>query len=102
MKLDVYRSCSRQEKREVLDAFWRTHARPSTRIRQAATQYGPYAVICLSAVALELALVIVVSIHRAFVVGGLAILLEAVVLASLVWAVVRSRALKSASDLFKN
>ncbi len=99
MKLDVYQSCSRREKREVLDAFWRSHTQPTSRIHQAATQYGPYAVICLAAVALELALVIFVTIHRAFVVGWLAVLLEAVVLASLCWAVVRSRALSNASDL---
>ena len=102
MKLDVYQSCSRREKREVLDAFWRSHTQPTSRIHQAATQYGPYAVICLVAVALELALVIVVSIHRAFVVGWLAVLLEAVVLTSLWWAVVRCRALKNPSGVSEN
>lgn len=102
MKLDVYQSCSRAEKREVLDAFWRAHTRPSSRIHRAANQYGFYAVICLVAVALELALVIFVANRRAFVVGWLAVLLEAAVLLSLWWAVVRCRALRNSIDNSKN
>jgi hypothetical protein len=97
VKLDVYRSCSRQEKREVLEAFWRTSAHPSSRILEAAYQYGPYAVLCLLAVAAELLVVILVSIDRAVVIGILAALLEAFVLWSLWWAVVRYRAIKGES-----
>lgn len=78
----------------MLDAFWHTNAQPSSRIHQAAFQYGPYAVIALVAVAMELALVIAVSIHRAMVVGWLAVLFEAVVLLSLWWAMVRNRAVR--------
>ncbi len=94
MKLDVYRSCSRAEKREVLDAFWRRNAQPTSRIREATNQYGPYAVICLVAVALELAVVIFVSIDRAVVIGALAILFEALDVLSLWWAVVRYRTIR--------
>ncbi|MGA2294808.1 MAG: hypothetical protein ABSG24_06235 [Acidimicrobiales bacterium] len=93
MKLDVYRSCSRQEKRDVLEAFWRRGVTPSPRIHEAAHQYGPYAVLCLVAVALELAFMLVVTLHRAIVVGSLAAALEALVLVSLWWALVRYRAL---------
>jgi hypothetical protein len=94
VKLDVYRSCSRQEKRQVLDAFWRTNAHPTSRIHEAAAQYGPYAVLSLLAVATELLVVILVSIDRAVVIGVLAILLEAFVLWSLWRAITRSRAIR--------
>jgi hypothetical protein len=94
VKLDVYRSCSRQEKRQVLEAFWRTNAQPTSRIHEAAVQYGPYAVLSLLAVAAELLVVILVSIDRAVVIGVLAILLEAFVLWSLWWAITRSRAIR--------
>jgi uncharacterized membrane protein YhaH (DUF805 family) len=97
MKLDVYRSCSRQEKQEVLNAFWHRNVQPSSRIHRAAYQYGPYAVLCLVAVALELALVIAVTIHRALVVGSIAIVIEALVMLSLWWAIVRWRAVKAPS-----
>jgi hypothetical protein len=94
VKLDVYRSCSRQEKGQVLDTFWRSHVKSSERIRLAAVQYGPYAVICLVAVALELAVIIGLSLSRADVIGIIAIVLEAVTVASLWWAVVRTRAVR--------
>jgi hypothetical protein len=94
MKLDVYRSCSRHEKRQVLETFWHAHVESSTRIRDAAVQYGPYAVACLVAVAAELVVVIVASAHRALVISWIAVVVEAVVVLSLWWAVVRSRALK--------
>jgi hypothetical protein len=94
MKLDVYRSCTRHEKRQVLEAFWHSHVESSTRIRDAAIQYGPYAVACLAAVAAELVVVIVASAHRAFVISWIAVVVEAVVVLSLWWAVVRSRALR--------
>jgi phospholipase/lecithinase/hemolysin len=94
VKLDVYRSCSRQEKRQVLDAFWRTNVHPTNRIHDAAAQYGPYAVLSLLAVAAELLVVILVSIDRALVISVIAILLEAFVLWSLWWAITRSRAIR--------
>jgi uncharacterized membrane protein YhaH (DUF805 family) len=95
MKLDVYRSCSRQEKQEVLNAFWHRNVQPSSRIHQAAFQYGPYAVLCLVAVALELAFVIAITINRALVVGWIAIVLEGLVVLSLWWAVQRWREVKT-------
>jgi hypothetical protein len=94
MKLDVYRSCSRHEKRQVLEAFWHSHVESSVRIRDAAIQYGPYAVACLVAVAAELVVVIIASAHRAVVISWIAVLVEVVVVFSLWWAVVRSRALR--------
>jgi hypothetical protein len=94
MKLNVYQSCSREEKRDVLEAFWRRSATPSARILQAACQYGPFAMLCILAVALELALVVVVSLHRAIVVGSIAATLEVLVLVSLGWALVRWRTIR--------
>ncbi len=94
MKLDVYRSCSRQEKGLVLDAFWRANVKSSERIHLAAVQYGPYAVLCLLAVAVELAIIIGLSLSRVDVIGVVAIILEAVAVASLWWAMVRTRAVR--------
>jgi hypothetical protein len=51
-------------------------------------------VLCLLAVAAELLVVILVSIDRAVVIGALAALVEAFVLWSLWWAIVRYRAIK--------
>ncbi|MCU1362243.1 MAG: hypothetical protein JWM55_71 [Acidimicrobiaceae bacterium] len=94
MRLDVYRSCSRQEKVQVLEAFWRSHVKSSDRIHLAAVQYGPYAVICLVAVAVELAVIIALALSRAIVIGLIAILLEVVAVTSLWWALVRTRAVR--------
>jgi hypothetical protein len=94
MKLDVYRSCSRQEKGQVLDTFWRTNVESTERIHRAAVQYGPYAVICLLAMALELAVIIGLSISRADVIGAIAAVFEAVTVVSLWWALVRTRAIR--------
>lgn len=96
MKLDVYRSCSFREKREVLDAFWRTKGASSPRIEEAARQYGPYAVVSLVVIALELAVVLAVSIDRGLAIAWIAGPLELVTLASTWWAVVRDRALRAA------
>jgi hypothetical protein len=94
VKLDVYRSCSRKEKGQVLDTFWRSNVKSSERIHLAAVQYGPYAVICLVAVALELAVIIGLAMSRADVIGIIAIVLEIVALPSLWWALVRTRAVR--------
>jgi hypothetical protein len=98
MKLDVYQSCTRSEKRDVLNKFWHSDVQSSDRIKQAAIQYGPYAVICIVAVALELGFVIVVTIRRAFLVGWFAAVLEAFALWSLWWSVVRWRAIKTETN----
>jgi Flp pilus assembly protein TadB len=94
VKLDVYLSCSFREKREVLDAFWRTKVNPSERINQAAVQYGPWAIICIAIVVLELAVLIaLLGAHGSPWVWA-AGLVEAAVILSLWWAMVRYRALK--------
>jgi uncharacterized membrane protein YkgB len=94
VKLDVYRSCSRHEKGQVLDTFWRRNVDSSERIHRAAVQYGPYAVICLVAVALELGVIISLAMSRASIIGAIAIVLEVVTVASLWWALVRTRAVR--------
>lgn len=57
-------------------------------------QYGPFAVVSLGAVLVELAVVIAVSLHRAPVVGWLAVVIEVIVLFSLWWSLVRFRAIR--------
>jgi hypothetical protein len=94
VKLDVYRSCSSAEKRDVLNTFWHTNVSASPRIHQAATEYGPYAALCLVAMALELAFVISFSLHRAVIIGAFAVLFEALVVLSLGWSLFRWRELK--------
>ena len=94
MKLDVYRSCTRKEKMDVLNTFWRRNVEAPSRTREAALQYGPVAVACLIAIAVELAVVISVAITRAYVIGAVAIVCEALVVWSLWWALVRTRDIK--------
>lgn len=79
---------------EVLNTFWRRNVDAPSRIKEAARQYGPVAVLCLVAIAAELALVIGVSISRSFVVGTLAVAAEVLAMLSLWWAVVRTREVK--------
>jgi hypothetical protein len=94
VKLDIYRSCTRSEKMEVLDTFWRRNHEAPSRIKEAALQYGPFAVACLIAIAAEVAFVIALTISRAYVVGIAAVLCEVLVLWSLWWALVRTRDIK--------
>jgi len=95
MKLDVYRGCSRQEKREVLGTFWRASSQGSTRIVEAAQQYGAYAVVYVAAIAFEVLVVMVAGFLHARLVGWLALGAEVFVLWSLWWSVVRFRALRT-------
>ena len=92
--MDVYRSCSRSEKRDVLGVFWHRGVDASDRIRVAALQYAPWAIVCLVVLAFELVPVIVLSIGHVDVLGAIAIALEALVLLSLGWAVVRFQELR--------
>lgn len=69
----------------------------SARIHEAALQYGPFAVLSLGAVVVELAVVIAASLHRAPVVGWLAVAFEFIVLLSLWWSLVRFRAIRDAA-----
>jgi hypothetical protein len=94
MKLDVYRSCNWREKRQVLEAFWSSRVESTGRIHEAAVQYAPYAVASLVIVALELVVVFIAALSRVAVISWIALVVEAVVIASLWWAVLRSRALK--------
>jgi hypothetical protein len=94
VNIDVYRSCTFKEKRDVLNVFWRTNVESTTRIGEAAVQYGYYAVICLAVVMLEVALILVVALnHNAFV-AGFSAAAELFVLWSTWWALKRFRLLR--------
>ena len=93
MKLDIYRSCSWSEKREVLDAFWRSGDHASAKIDEAALQYGPLAILSLVIV-----VIVAVTLGRGYAWGWLAVASEAVVIASLWRSVVRWRVLRSGSS----
>ena len=96
VKLDVYRSCTWREKRDVLNAFWRSNVESTPRISEAALQYGYYALIAMAVIILELALVIAALIgHRSMfaVVGAF---FEVFMLGGTRWAVLRYRTLKAA------
>jgi hypothetical protein len=94
MRLDVYRSCTWREKRQVLEAFWSSRVASTGRIHEAAVQYAPYAVVSLAIVAIELVVVFIAALTRVEVMSWIALAAEAVVIPSLWWAIVRSRALK--------
>jgi hypothetical protein len=95
VNIDVYRSCTFKEKRDVLNVFWRANVDTTTRIREAAVQYGYYAVICLIVVIMELALILAVALmHNSFV-AGISAAAELFVLWSTWWALKRYRILKS-------
>ncbi len=95
MNLDVYRSCSWREKRDVLNVFWCRDVDASTRLREAALQYGYYAVICLGVVVLEVALILAVALGDSPFVAGLSAAGELFMIWSTWWAVKRYRVLKS-------
>jgi len=57
-----------EEKRDVLNVFWRTNVDATSRIVVAAAQYGYYAVISLVVVMAEVALILWVGLeHNALV-----------------------------------
>jgi hypothetical protein len=95
MNLDVYRGCSFKEKRDVLNAFWRSGVEATPRITEAAVQYGYYTLICLGVIVAELALILVVAISHGSFVEWLSAIGELFVLWSTWWAVKRYRTLKS-------
>jgi len=95
VNIDIYRACTWQEKRDVLNVFWRTNVETTPRIREAAVQYGYYAVICLAVVMLELALIVVVGIDHNTLVAGLSAAAELFMIWSTWWAIRRYRTLKS-------
>ena len=81
----------------MLNAFWRSSGHPSSRINEAALQYGPFAALCLFIVVLEVVPLLAVSIDRGYAWSWLFGAFEAGILLSLWWCVVRLRALQSLS-----
>jgi hypothetical protein len=94
MSLGVYRSCSRSEKRDVLEAFWRRNVNAPDRILHAALEYGPWAVLCCVVLSLEPVPVLALSIGRVNALAVAAVAVESTLLVSLSWAVVRTTALR--------
>ncbi len=94
MHVDVYRSCTWREKREVLNVFWRSNVDATSRIVEASVQYGYYAVICLVVVMLEIALILVVGVDHNALVAGLSALAELFMIWSTWWAIKRYRRLR--------
>ena len=101
MALDVYRSCTRHERREVLTSFWRSQRSPSERINQAALQYGPYAIASIAVIALELLLVGVIAIVHARNWGWIAGLSALVMMVALRWAIAKYATLKRVVAIFE-
>lgn len=94
MKLDVYRSCSWKEKRDVLNVFWRTNVDASSRIVEASVQYDWYAIICLVVVMVEVAFILGVALDRNALIVALTVLAELFTIWSTWWAIKRFRVLK--------
>jgi hypothetical protein len=94
VNIDVYRSCSWREKRDVLNVFWRSDVEASSRLVKAAVQYGYYCLICLFVVILEVAVIFVVGLSRNTFVAGFAAASELFMFWSTWWAVKRYRILK--------
>jgi len=92
--LDAYRSCSRDERRQVLGTFWRDESAPSPRVSEAAAEYGPPAIACLVVVLLELVLIDVVSSVHHSILLWIAIALQVFVLWTILYAVRRTGALR--------
>jgi hypothetical protein len=99
VNIDVYRSCSWKEKRDVLNVFWRSDVQAPSRLVEAAVQYGYYCLICFYVVMLEIALIFVVGLSHNTFVAGLAAASELFMIWSTWWAVKRYRTLKSSSAL---
>jgi hypothetical protein len=95
VSIETYRSCSWREKRDVLNVFWRTNVEASSRLVEAAVQYGYYTVICLVVIMVEIALILVVGVRHNSFVAGLAAASELFMIWSTWWAVKRYRMLKS-------
>jgi membrane protein YdbS with pleckstrin-like domain len=94
VKIDVYRSCTWREKRDVLNVFWRTNVEGSSRIIEASVQYGYYAIICLVVVMVEVAFILGVSLDRNALIAALTVLAELFMIWSTWWAMKRYRVLK--------
>jgi len=95
VNIDVYRGCTWKEKRDVLNVFWRSNVETTTRIGEAAVQYGYYALICLAVVMVELGLILIVALNHSSFVAWLAAIAEIFMIWSTWWAFMRYRLLKS-------
>jgi len=65
MGLVTYNSCSLNEKRAVLRAFWSSRAHQSEKINQAAREYGPYAFWFVAIITVELFVIAALLVLRA-------------------------------------
>jgi hypothetical protein len=99
MSLATYRTCSWREKRKVLEVFWRRDVGASSRLLEAAREYGVWAVMCCLAIALEPIPVIVVSFQHDSAFGWLAVAFELFALWSAWWSVVRLVELRRPREL---
>ncbi len=55
--LSTYRGCTHAQKRLVLHAYWSRRANESEQITRAAREYGPYALVMIGIITVELAIV---------------------------------------------
>jgi hypothetical protein len=93
MALDVYRGCTRAEKREMLGVYWHRGVEASPRILAAAREYGPWAVVCCIVVVAELALDAAFLFGRVDGLAWLAVLAAGGSALATWWAAVRWREL---------
>ena len=97
-KLDVYRSCTWREKRQVLEAFWRTDEGSSPRIRAAALEYGAVAKSLLVVIAVEVALLSVFALATGHALGWVGGAVEIGAVCSVMRSRHRLRALRGTVD----
>ncbi len=65
MRLATYNSCSFNEKRSVLRTFWSGRPDESQKINEAAHEYGPYALLLVATITVELIIIAALLILRA-------------------------------------
>ncbi|MDH2903555.1 MAG: hypothetical protein PXZ08_06360 [Actinomycetota bacterium] len=65
MGLATYKSCTFNEKRAVLRTFWSCRAHESEKINQAAREYGPYALVLVLVISVELVVIAALLVARA-------------------------------------
>jgi hypothetical protein len=94
MELDVYRSCSFAERREVLGVFWRAQPSTSPKITEGAIQYGPVAAIFVLVICVELGLLTGLTLAKGSSWGWALLVVTLLGLASLWLAVERVRSLR--------
>ena len=62
--LATYRRCTFSEKRAVLRVFWSCRESDSDTVNEAAREYGPYALVMVVVIAIELAVIAAVLFNR--------------------------------------